>query len=278
MKVKKLTEKIESAVNGVEKSVNMVTKNTTAVQNGCKNQLDRIGQICASMKNRSDGIQLIAQSSKKTVEQSLVSHQKLSDGVKMVMETGKSMNDLNALTGNLTENINKLGEQSQNIGTIMKVVHDIAEQINLLAMNASIEAAHAGEAGKGFAVVASEVRKLAEKTQNAAQDVDDSIIEMQKLAQVNIKGIDSAVSSIARLTELSRKAAASLAEAATNSQETLTDMQSIRAAIEEQSVSHTSATNMVSEVSDIADKNTAFVAEVSNELKRLQGMMSELCA
>jgi methyl-accepting chemotaxis protein len=158
----------------------------------------------------------------------------------------------------------------------MKVIADIADQINLLAMNASIDAAHAGESGKGFAVVAGEVRKLSEKTRSAAQEVETSITEMQKLAGVNISGMQNAVTAISHVTELSEKTVASLTEAQAIVREAMIQVQSIAAAVEQQSVSSKSITTLVNDVSGIATDNNELVTRVDGELKSLLQKSTEL--
>jgi methyl-accepting chemotaxis protein len=194
----------------------------------------------------------------------------------MAEQSGSAMEALHSLTGNLTENINKLGDQSNNIGSIMNVITDIADQINLLAMNASIEAAHAGEAGRGFAVVAGEVRKLAEKTRAAAQEVDSSITDMQKLTKVNISGMEEAVSSISKVTDLSRRTASSLIETQTIVRDVMLKVSSIAASVEQQSESSRAVTSLVNDVSGIASHNSELISKVDESLKNLLHKSMEL--
>jgi methyl-accepting chemotaxis protein len=194
----------------------------------------------------------------------------------MADQSGKAMQELHSLTGNLTENISSLGDQSNKIGSIMSVITDIADQINLLAMNASIEAAHAGEAGRGFAVVAGEVRKLAEKTRAAAHEVDSSITDMQKLTELNITGMGNAVSSIARVTELSQQTAASLIEAQTIVKAVMIQVQSIAEGVEQQSNSSKAVTSLVNDVSGIAGNNSQLITRVDEELRTLLHKSTEL--
>jgi hypothetical protein len=143
-------------------------------------------------------------------------------------------------------------------------------------INASIEAAHAGEAGRGFAVVAGEVRKLAEKTRSAVLEVDNSITDMQKLAKVNMSGMDNAVSSISKVTELSEKTVVYLTEAQGIVKDAMLQVQAIAAAVEQQSASSTAITSLVNDVSGIARENDQLVTQVDEELHSLLYKSTEL--
>ena len=96
----------------------------------------------------------------------------------------------------IKNDIDQLGQQAQSIGQIMDVISDIADQTNLLALNAAIEAARAGEAGRGFAVVADEVRKLAEKTMSATKEVGQAISDIQEGTRRNIESVEQSVVTI----------------------------------------------------------------------------------
>ncbi len=109
-------------------------------------------------------------------------------GAKIVDEAVSAINEINVLTEKLKANMDVLKEKADGISQVMTVISDIADQTNLLALNAAIEAARAGEAGRGFAVVADEVRKLAEKTMNATKEVGDAINEIQEEVKKRCKG------------------------------------------------------------------------------------------
>jgi methyl-accepting chemotaxis protein len=268
-KIMRIAGEVEKSARNMENTVSSIARSAEGVKAGGDTQSDRIREILSSMEQLSAGVLRISQSAGAAADQSKESNKRVEAGVSMAEESGRAMQELHALTGTLTENINKLGEQSNNIGSIMKVISDIADQINLLAMNASIEAAHAGESGRGFGVVAGEVRKLAEKTMNAAQEVNASILDMQKLARVNITGMDNAVSSISRVTGLSEKTAVSLTEAQAIVREAMFQVQSIAAAVEQQSSSSKAVTSLVNDVSGIATDNGALISKVDEELRAL---------
>jgi methyl-accepting chemotaxis protein len=267
---------VEGAAHDVENTASNISRSAGGVKSGGENQTQQINEILLSMEQLSSGVLNITASAEDAAKQSQESNAKVEAGVSMANESGHAMHELHALTGNLTENITQLGAQSNNIGNIMNVITDIASQINLLAMNASIEAAHAGEAGKGFAVVAGEVRKLAEKTRAAAQEVENSITEMQKLTKVNITGMDGAVASINQVTGLSEKTAASLTEAQTIVKDVMLKVQSIASEVEQQSSSSKAITTLVTDVSGIAGENNNLVTLVDNELKTLLHKSEEL--
>jgi methyl-accepting chemotaxis protein len=272
-----LSAQIEKATHELQGRISSITDHAAGVKIGGNTQTDRINVIRASMKQRAEGILLIAKSAETAAEKSRESDQQVENGMRLAQESGKAMHELYSFTESLTGNINNLGEQSNKIGDIMQVITDIADQINLLAMNASIEAAHAGgDAGRGFAVVAGEVRKLAEKTHVAARDVEGNIKDMQKLAQVNITGMDKVVGSIARVTELSEKTAVSLTTAGALVKETMLHVQSIADAVEEQSDSSKTATSLVNEVSGIAVDNVKLAIKVDEALRGLIGKSEEL--
>jgi len=158
----------------------------------------------------------------------------------------------------------------------MNIIADVADQINLLAMNASIEAAHTGEAGRGFAVVAGEVRKLAEKTHSAAREVEGSITEMQKLTKVNINGMDNVITSVDQVMDLSRKTAASLSEAHLIVKNVMIQIQSIAKSVQQLSQSSKSVSSLVNDVSGIARSNSGMLAKIDDDLRGVHKQSADL--
>lgn len=282
-KILTIAAQVEKAAHDVENTVSTVSQNTDVVRHGGANQSHRIDEILTAMEQLSSGVLKITDSADATAKKSGESHKKMEAGVSSAEESGNAMQELNTITGSLTENIHNLGKQSDKIGNIMNVITDIADQINLLAMNASIEAAHAGEAGRGFAVVAGEVRKLAEKTHSAAREVEGSIWEMQKLTKVNITGMDNVVSSINQVSAMSKKTAVSLSEVQITVRDVMLQVQSIAESVQQQSESSKGITSLVNDVSGIAQTNSGIIVRIDHELKgllkkseELLGLVSEL--
>ncbi|MHC6202107.1 methyl-accepting chemotaxis protein [Breznakiellaceae bacterium SP9] len=282
-KILSIAVKVEEASAKVKDAVNNISVSTAGLKSGVDTQTNSIASIRNSMEQLNQGVSSISKSAETSADYSEESNKRVEAGVQMAAESGKAMQALHELTGNLTANITHLGDQSNTIGSIMKVISDIADQINLLAMNASIEAAHAGESGRGFAVVAGEVRKLAEKTRIAAREVEDSISVMQKLATVNVSGMENAVLSISKVTELSQKSVESLTSAQYSVKDAMTQAQTIADAVSRQSESSQVVANLVNDVNSISLANEGLISKVEVEVsglllksEELLGIVSEL--
>jgi methyl-accepting chemotaxis protein len=274
--LKAIAVRVEGAAHEVEGTVTTISQSSQEMKSGGDTQTGRIAGIRSDMEQLSAGVLKVAESAKTVAKQAEQSNTQVAAGVNMARESGKAMQNLHTLSGVLTENVNRLGTQSDTIGLVMKVITDIAEQINILAMNASIEAVHAGEAGRGFAVVAGEVRTLAETTRAAAREVDSSIGEMRRLAGSNIQGMEQVSDAIVKVTGLSETTESSLIETQRIVKDVMTQVESIAAAVEQQSASSGSITTLVNEVSGIAGDNKALISRVDEQLRTLLSKSSEL--
>ena len=268
--------RLEDAVNGMESTTSDISRHTAGVKEGTETQYERVREILTAMEQLSSSVLEIARSASSAAEKSEESREKVQAGSRLAGESGRAMLELRARTDELTGHIHKLGEQSDNIGKIINVINDIADQTNLLALNAAIEAARAGEAGRGFAVVADEVRKLAEKTMQATHEVNSSIMAIQDLAKVNISGMDEASKAIEHVSGLSEATVGALDEVSSAVQEATAQVQSIAAAVEEQSASSAEVTKLVDEVNNISSVNNGLVTEADAGLRSLVHKAGEL--
>jgi len=139
------------------------------------------------------------------------------------------------LAADLKNGMDALGSQANAIGDIIGVISDIADQTNLLALNAAIEAARAGEAGRGFAVVADEVRKLAEKTMSATKEVETSIVSIQRGAAENVNKVAEAFTAVESATSLAHESGGALNQIVSLVDQTTRQIESIAAAASEES-------------------------------------------
>lgn len=198
------------------------------------------------------------------------------EGYNAVSALLKSIDRVQAITDSLKQSMGELSSQAQDIGKIIEVINDIADQTNLLALNAAIEAARAGEAGRGFAVVADEVRKLAEKTMQATGEVGSVISGIQTGTQTNIQNVDNAVGAIQDSAHLSQEAGSKLQEIVNMVDNTAMQIQSIATAAEQQSATSEEINQALGEINQISDETSTVMREAQQAVDSLAEQASTL--
>ena len=263
--------KLESVLNNIVKISRDVERSTNEIMNGSEFQKERIAETATAMEEMNATVLEVARNATETNEDTDQTMNKANEGHNAVQATIESMVSVQDQTNELERLMEQLSTQSIEIGNVMGVINDIADQTNLLALNAAIEAARAGEAGRGFAVVADEVRKLAEKTIGATDEVDKSISSIQGLAKQNIEGVRTAVGSISDATEHSRSSGDVLAEIVTLASNAAGQVQSIATAAEEQSATSDEINRSISEIDSMTEdnaRNSMLAAESASDLSR----------
>ena len=246
---------LSDAVAGLSGQIDQATS-------GAELQQSRVSETSVSMAEVNQATHEVAHMAAEASNSSGEARNQALEGAKMVDEVVKSIRNVEERTDELKKAMATLGEQAKGIDQVMNVINDVADQTNLLALNAAIEAARAGEAGRGFAVVADEVRKLAEKTMEATKEVGSAISGIQAGVGNSIRVVDSTADLITHTTDLSISSGDALNKIVEMISTASDQIQSIAAAAEEQSASSESINQNFGEVADISNQ-TAQVMEQS---------------
>ncbi|TNB89683.1 HAMP domain-containing protein [Pseudomonas sp. Fig-3] len=246
-----------------------VTEQTSAGVNSQKVETD---QVATAMHEMTATVQEVARNAEEASEAAVAADQQAREGEKVVGEAIAQIERLALEVGNSTTAMGDLKRESDKIGSVLDVIKSVAQQTNLLALNAAIEAARAGEAGRGFAVVADEVRSLAQRTQKSTEEIEELIVGLQSGTEQVATIMDNSRTLTDNSVELTRRAGGSL-ENITRTVSAIQSMnQQIAAAAEQQSAVAEEINRSVLNVRDVSEQTASSSEETaasSAELARL---------
>ncbi|MDL2210550.1 methyl-accepting chemotaxis protein [Desulfovibrio sp. OttesenSCG-928-O18] len=239
-------------------------------------QRDRVGETATAMAEMNATVVEVARNAAATSKTTEEAKEKAQEGATVVSELMLGVTEVTTLAGAVKDGMASLGRQADGIGTIINVINDIADQTNLLALNAAIEAARAGEAGRGFAVVADEVRKLAEKTMEATSEVGSVIRGIQKETMESMVSVDNAAEAVMRVSGLAGQAGESLTAIVSLVEGAAGQVQSIATAAEEQSATSNEINAAVGDVARISDETSSAMHEAAKAVEDLAAQANTL--
>ena len=246
-----------------------VTEQTSAGVNSQKIETD---QVATAMNEMAATVQEVARNAEEASEAAVAADQQAREGDKVVGEAIAQIERLATEVGNSTEAMGHLKRESDKIGSVLDVIKSVAQQTNLLALNAAIEAARAGEAGRGFAVVADEVRSMAQRTQKSTEEIEELIVGLQSGTQQVAAIMDNSRGLTDSSVELTRRAGNALGNI-TRTVSTIQAMNSqIATAAEQQSAVAEEINRSVLNVRDVSEQTSSASEETaasSAELARL---------
>ncbi|WP_338667428.1 methyl-accepting chemotaxis protein [Pseudodesulfovibrio methanolicus] len=245
---------------------------------GSREQTDRTTETAAAMEEMNAAVLEVARFAQEAARDASDASEQAREGEAVVGQVIEAIDEVSEHASGLKQSMEHLDHRAEEIGVVLGVIEDIADQTNLLALNAAIEAARAGEAGRGFAVVADEVRKLAEKTMNATSEVHAAVKGIQEVARQNVQATQTAVDSVTRSTELAGRSGEALASILSTTRGTADQVHSIAAAAEQQSSASEQISAATSDVTRVCEETDELMAEASKAIDNLAELARHLTA
>ncbi len=275
--------RLEGVVSVVSSASEELSSQVEESNNGAQEQARRTAETATAMEEMNATVLEVARNAGRAAETVHDAKRKAEQGAGVVDEAVTSIGLVRDKATELSRDMQALGRQAGDISQIMTTINDIADQTNLLALNAAIEAARAGEAGRGFAVVADEVRKLAEKTMAATREVGAAITGIQQGTQKNVDNFEAAAKLIGQATEQAGVSGAALKEIVALVEDATDQVRSIATAAEEQSAASEEINRSVddinrisTEVSQAMSHSARAVAELAEQTQELRSLIASL--
>ncbi|MDZ7805361.1 PAS domain-containing methyl-accepting chemotaxis protein [Thiohalophilus sp.] len=261
-------------------SLSQTTSSTTASSEqtfkGAQSQQAEVDQVASAVNEMAATVQEVAQKTSITADSSRNAQQEVDTGKQVVNATASTIERLTDEVGQAAQTMDSLRTQSDDIGTVIEVISSIAEQTNLLALNAAIEAARAGEHGRGFAVVADEVRGLATRTQQSTDEIQTIIEKLQSEARTATSVMERGQSTAQESVEQAKQAVNSLNTISDNVG-TISDMATqIATAAEEQSVVADEINRNITNISDGAGQTLSAAQQSAEDSTQLAEMVQNM--
>ncbi len=267
---------VSEAVSATASASTQISSSSEEMAAGAQEQSAQTAEVASAVEEMTKTIIETASNSTAAAETAKNSGKVARDGGSVVRETVEGMNRIAEVVNSAAGTVKELGKSSDQIGEIVQVIDDIADQTNLLALNAAIEAARAGEQGRGFAVVADEVRKLAERTTKATKEIATMIKQIQKDTQGAVESIEAGTVEVEKGKELAGRAGSALNEIIEGSNKVVDMVNQVAAAGEEQSTTAEQISRNIESINSVAQETAAGVQQIARAAEDLNRLTDNL--
>ncbi len=271
-----ILKEVTSSSTSVASASAQLSVSAEQLSKGATEQVERASQVATGSTEMSQASEDIARNSAAVAESASGAVKVAKGGQEVVDKAIKEVNIIAETVETAMGFVRELGKESEKIGDIVVAITEIADQTNLLALNAAIEAARAGEHGRGFAVVADEVKKLAERTSSSTTEIGDMINTIRVGVQKTVESMDRAKGKVVTGVEYSSQASAALDHIISSIDSLYNEVHQIASAIEEMSATTEEISRDINHISDVTKETFSSSEEISGAANGLSGLARNL--
>jgi methyl-accepting chemotaxis protein len=276
LSLREMVGRLQGGVTQISASAQSLSAVTEQTRQGVNGQKAETDQVATAMSEMTATVHDVARNAEAAAGSAAEADKRVTSGTEVVRQTLARINQLAAAMATTTQSIEQLSEDAQRIDSVLDVIKSVAEQTNLLALNAAIEAARAGEQGRGFAVVADEVRALAKRTQQSTEEIEGLIATLREGVRRSVEDMSKSGTLVEQTVQDANQTEGALTGIAGSVTQIFEMNQQIAAAAEQQSAVAEEISRSVTLIRDIADQSSTAMDESAGSSIRLAELGVEL--